>query len=88
MRERFAHGVELVDGTARLAAMTLLLHGLGDPAGESLVEVRDALTAAPSRRWSVVLSNPPFGARPPRRWWALTGARRARTGPSSGPTSR
>ena len=61
MRERFAHGVELVDGTARLAAMNLLLHGLGDPAGESLVEVRDALTAAPSRRWSVVLSNPPFG---------------------------
>jgi type I restriction enzyme M protein len=61
LRDTFVHGVELVDGTARLAAMNLLLHGIGTPNGESLIEVRDALTADPGRRYSVVLSNPPFG---------------------------
>jgi type I restriction enzyme M protein len=54
-------GVELVDGTARLAAMNMLLHGIGQPTGQSLIEVRDAL-AEPSRTYpSVVLANPPFG---------------------------
>lgn len=61
LRDDFIHGVELVDGTARLAAMNLILHGIGTPSGESLIEVRDSLIAPPARRWSVVLSNPPFG---------------------------
>ncbi|MGW6813936.1 N-6 DNA methylase [Nocardia sp. NPDC055050] len=61
LRDDFASGFELVDGTARLAAMNLLLHGIGTPTGDSLIEVRDALIADPGRRWSVVLSNPPFG---------------------------
>ncbi len=61
LRDGFVHGVELVDGTARLAAMNLLLHGIGQPNGESLIEVKDSLIADPGRRWSVVLSNPPFG---------------------------
>jgi len=61
LREGFVHGVELVDGTARLAAMNLLLHGIGRPDGPSLIEVRDSLLADPGTRWSVVLSNPPFG---------------------------
>ena len=61
LRDGFVHGVELVDGTARLAAMNLLLHGIGTPDGESLIEVKDALLADPGRRYSVVLSNPPFG---------------------------
>jgi type I restriction enzyme M protein len=30
LRDEFVHGVELVDGTARLAAMNLL-HGIGNP---------------------------------------------------------
>ena len=55
------HGLELVDGTARLAAMNLLLHGIGRPDGPSLIEVKDSLIADPGTRWSVVLSNPPFG---------------------------
>jgi len=50
-----------VDGTARLAAMNLLLHGIGQPNGPPLIEVKDSLIADPGRRWSVVLSNPPFG---------------------------
>ncbi|MBM0227021.1 class I SAM-dependent DNA methyltransferase [Micromonospora sp. ATA51] len=61
LRDTFVHGVELVDGTARLAAMNLLLHGIGTPTGDSLIEVKDALIADPGQRYSVVLSNPPFG---------------------------
>jgi len=61
LRDGFVHGVELVDGTARLAAMNLLLHGIGQANGPSLIEVKDSLIADPGRRWSVVLSNPPFG---------------------------
>jgi len=61
LRDTFVHGTELVDGTARLAAMNLLLHGIGTPNGQSLIEVKDALIADPGTRHSVVLSNPPFG---------------------------
>ncbi len=63
LKETFVHGVELVDGTARLAAMNLLLHGMGEPNGESLIEVRDSLAHDPGDRWSVVLANPPFGTK-------------------------
>ena len=61
LRDRFVRGVELVDGTARLAAMNLLLHGIGRPDGPSLIDVKDSLIADPGQRWSLVLSNPPFG---------------------------
>ena len=61
LRDKFASGYELVDGTARLAAMNLLLHGIGSTDGDSLIDVRDALIAEPGKHWSVVLSNPPFG---------------------------
>jgi type I restriction enzyme M protein len=61
LRDSFVRGYELVDGTARLAAMNLLLHGIGTADGDSLIDVRDALIADPGQRWSVVLSNPPFG---------------------------
>ncbi|HEX5405485.1 MAG TPA: class I SAM-dependent DNA methyltransferase [Pseudonocardiaceae bacterium] len=67
-REQRAHlrtgairGVELVDGTARLAQMNLLLHGIGRPDGDQLVDVGDALATKPTRHASVVLANPPFG---------------------------
>jgi type I restriction enzyme M protein len=61
LRDGFIRGTELVDGTARLAAMNLLLHGIGKPSGPSLVTVGDALLADPGQRYSVVLANPPFG---------------------------
>lgn len=63
LRNSFVHGVELVDGTARLASMNLLLHGIGDARSESLIDVKDALIADPGTRWSVVLANPPFGTK-------------------------
>ena len=61
LQHELVRGFELVDGTARLAAMNLLLHGMGTADGESLIEVGDSLIADPGKRWSVVLSNPPFG---------------------------
>ena len=64
-RDRLADGaiggVELVDGTARLAAMNMLLHGIGRPTGRSLIDVRDALATSSGIHPSVVLANPPFG---------------------------
>ncbi|MET7908792.1 class I SAM-dependent DNA methyltransferase [Streptomyces avermitilis] len=55
-------GNELVVGTARLAAMNMLLHGIGTSDGPSLVTVGDALAEKPSgRHASLVLANPPFG---------------------------
>ncbi len=56
-------GVELVDGTARLAQMNLLLHGIGRASGPERIEVRDALAEQPTRRASLVLANPPSGRR-------------------------
>ena len=41
--------------------MNLLLHGIGTPRGESLIDVKDSLIADPGTRHTVVLSNPPFG---------------------------
>ncbi len=63
LRDSYVHGIELVDGTARLASMNMLLHGIGTPDGVSLIEVKDALTADPGARYSVVLANPPFGTK-------------------------
>ena len=63
LRDGFVHGVELVDGTARLAAMNMLLHGMTRADGPSPIDVKDALTADPGERWSVVLANPPFGTK-------------------------
>ncbi|BBG00863.1 MULTISPECIES: class I SAM-dependent DNA methyltransferase [Pseudonocardia] len=56
-------GVELVHGTARLAQMNLLLHGIGESAGKAQIDVRDALARPPraDERASLVLANPPFG---------------------------
>jgi type I restriction enzyme M protein len=61
LRDEAVHGWEIVDGTARLCAMNLLLHGIGTPVGESLVTVADALRADPGVRVDVIAANPPFG---------------------------
>jgi len=54
-------GWELVDNTARLCAMNLLLHGIGNASAESPIRVDDALRADPGDRFDMVLTNPPFG---------------------------
>ncbi len=54
-------GWEIVDNTARLAAMNLLLHGIASSEGESPITVDDSLRADPGDRYDMVLTNPPFG---------------------------
>jgi type I restriction enzyme M protein len=61
LRAGFVSGTELVDGTARLAAMNMVLHGIVQPGDASPIEVRDALLRADGKHPSVVLANPPFG---------------------------
>lgn len=63
LRDGGISGVELVHGTARLAQMNLLLHGIGEPGGKALIDVRDALAKppGPDERATLVLANPPFG---------------------------
>jgi type I restriction enzyme M protein len=53
-------GIEMVQGVARLCAMNLLLHGIGSPEYEPIV-VLDSLAADPGERFTLVLTNPPFG---------------------------
>jgi type I restriction enzyme M protein len=60
------HGVEIVDSVTRLCAMNLMLHGVGPNADDDKrlpIETRDALGSEPSKRFDIVLTNPPFGKR-------------------------
>jgi len=53
-------GIELVPNTARLGLMNLYLHGINaDPPPVRSGE--DALAGDPGQRYSMVLTNPPFG---------------------------
>jgi type I restriction enzyme M protein len=53
-------GIELVQAVARLCAMNLMLHGIGSQENEP-IEVADSLAADPGDRFTIVLTNPPFG---------------------------
>ena len=61
LRHDALHGWEIVDNTARLCAMNLLLHGIGAADADSPIRVDDALKADPGERFEMVLTNPPFG---------------------------
>lgn len=52
-------GKELVAGTARLAVMNMFLHGIWED--KSPIEVGDSLIKAPDNKYTIVLTNPPFG---------------------------
>src|SRR2546425_3376649 len=54
-------GWEIVDNTARLCQMNMLLHGIGAPEAESPITVADALQSHPGKHFEMVLTNPPFG---------------------------
>lgn len=61
---RSIRGVELVEEVARLAAMNLLLHGVGgDTEDEFPVHCEDSLARAPREKFDIVLTNPPFGTK-------------------------
>lgn len=61
LTHRALHGWEIVDNTARLCVMNLYLHGIGLNGGSSPIHVGDALGKDPGQRFSMVLTNPPFG---------------------------
>ena len=54
-------GWEIVENTARLCAMNMLLHGIETPESDSPIHLDDALRADPGQRFDLVLANPPFG---------------------------
>ncbi len=60
LKQKALRGWELVQSTARLAAMNMMLHGIGSDKSVPIV-VGDALAADPGERFDVVLANPPFG---------------------------
>ena len=60
LKESSFTGWELVQATARVCAMNLLLHGIGSEKSVP-VRVADALAADPGERFDIVLANPPFG---------------------------
>jgi type I restriction enzyme M protein len=61
LRDEALKGWEIVDNTARLCAMNLLLHGITAADGDSPIRVEDALKSDPGSRFDMVLTNPPFG---------------------------
>ena len=60
LKDASMRGWELVQSTARLAAMNMMLHGIGSEASVPIV-VADALAADRGDRFDIVLANPPFG---------------------------
>jgi type I restriction enzyme M protein len=60
LRQSLVHGWELVPATARLCIMNLYLHGIdADPC--PVRSGLDSLASDPGERFSMVLTNPPFG---------------------------
>jgi type I restriction enzyme M protein len=59
LRYEALSGNEIVDGTARVCAMNLYLHGIGGD--ESPIKVADTLASPPSDNYDIVMTNPPFG---------------------------
>jgi type I restriction enzyme M protein len=59
LAEEAIRGTELVESVARLCLMNLVLHGIGGR--ENPISVEDSLVSVPSKRFDVVLANPPFG---------------------------
>ena len=60
LKEKTFKGWELVQSTARLCAMNLMLHGIGSDENLPII-VSDSLAADPGDRFDLVLTNPPFG---------------------------
>jgi type I restriction enzyme M protein len=59
LKESTFRGCELVQATARLCAMNMMLHGIGGD--EIPLVVADSLAGDPGDRYEIVMTNPPFG---------------------------
>jgi type I restriction enzyme M protein len=60
LKEKTFKGWELVQNTARLCGMNLMLHGIGGDK-ELPIVVADSLASHPGEYFELVLTNPPFG---------------------------
>jgi type I restriction enzyme M protein len=60
-REELVMAQELVPETARLCAMNLFLHGIGGLDSSPVISGKSSLDTPPSKLYSMVLTNPPFG---------------------------
>ena len=60
LKEGTFKGWELVQSTARLCAMNMMLHGIGGEKDLPII-VTDSLAADPGDRFDIVMTNPPFG---------------------------
>jgi type I restriction enzyme M protein len=60
LKSGFARGFELVPATGRLCAMNLYLHGM-DAERSPITSGVDSLAQDPGERFSLILTNPPFG---------------------------
>lgn len=65
LKTKALRGIELVEEVARLAAMNLLLHGIGDTTQKDDLPILcdDSLQSPPAFNVDVVLTNPPFGTK-------------------------
>jgi type I restriction enzyme M protein len=61
LKEETFKGWELVQATARLCAMNLMLHGISGLDSDLPLAVADSLAADPGDRFNIILTNPPFG---------------------------
>jgi type I restriction enzyme M protein len=61
LKEGTFKGWELVQATARLCAMNLMLHGISGLDSDLPLLVSDSLAADPGDRFNIILTNPPFG---------------------------
>ena len=61
LKDETFQGCELVQSTARLCAMNLMLHGIGGNGSRLPLVVGDSLAGDPGDRYEIVLTNPPFG---------------------------
>ena len=61
LRFEALNGWEIVDNTARLCVMNMLLHGIGSEDTDNPIRVEDSLRSDPGDRFQMVLTNPPFG---------------------------
>ena len=59
LRKNFVKGWEIVPNTGRLAVMNLYLHGIDND--QAISSGTDSLQKDPGDRFSMVLTNPPFG---------------------------
>lgn len=61
LRNHTFSGAEIETKTARLCVMNLYLHGIGTDLDDSPIMVGDSLADDPGNKYSMILTNPPFG---------------------------